>query len=74
MIFSKTEDKGVAYTKLASWFDKVTKSGFKSFNTISTTIYIHYTETLNFFDKRSTNASAESFNAKSKLSELLKEG
>ncbi len=74
MIFSKTEDKGVAYTKLASWFDKVTKSGFKSFNTISTTIYIHYTEILNFFDNRSTNASAESFNAKIKAFRATQRG
>ena len=66
MIFSKTEVKGVAYTKLAHWFNDITDSGFKSFNTISATIYAHYPEILNFFDNRSTNASAESFNAKLK--------
>ncbi|MDA3928068.1 MAG: transposase, partial [Prolixibacteraceae bacterium] len=36
------------------------------FNTISATFYSHYPEILNFFDNRSTNASAESFNAKLK--------
>ena len=66
LIFSKTEVKGVAYTKLAKWFNDVTESEFKSFNTISATVYAHYTEILNFFDNRSTNASAESFNAKIK--------
>lgn len=66
MIFSKTKVKGIAYTKLARWFNDVTNSGFKSFNTISATIYSHYPEILNFFDNRSTNASAESFNAKIK--------
>lgn len=66
LIFSKTKDKGVAYTKLAHWYNEVTESGFDSFNSISATIYTHYKEILNFFDNRSTNASAESFNAKIK--------
>jgi transposase len=66
MIFSKNVDKGVAYSKMAKWFNDVTDSGFKSFNTISATFYSHYPEILNFFDNRSTNASAESFNAKLK--------
>lgn len=66
MIFSHTNDKGVAYTKLAKWFNEVTEADFKSFNTISATVYSHYPEILNFFDNRSTNASAESFNAKLK--------
>jgi len=66
LIFSKTKVKGVAYTKLAKWFNDVTDSEFKSFNTISATIYVHYRNILNFFDNRSTNASAESFNAKIK--------
>ncbi len=38
----------------------------ETFNTTSATIYTHYKEILNFFDNRSTNASAESFNAKLK--------
>lgn len=66
LIFSKTRDKALAYTKLARWYNDVTESGFNSFNTISATIYSHYKEILNFFDNRSTNASAESFNAKLK--------
>jgi transposase len=66
MIFTKTKEKGAAYTKLAKWFNDITDSGFKSFNTISATIYSNYPEILNFFDNRSTNASAESFNAKLK--------
>lgn len=66
MIFSHTKDKGIAFTKLARWYNDVTESGFRAFNTISATIYTHYQEILNFFDNRSTNASAESFNAKLK--------
>jgi len=66
MIFTHTKEKGVALTKLAKWFNDVTESEFKSFNTISATFYSHYPEILNYFDNRSTNASAESFNAKLK--------
>jgi transposase len=44
----------------------VADSGFKSFNTITATVYEHYEEILNFFINRSTNAAAESFNAKIK--------
>lgn len=66
LIYSKTKDKGVAFTKLARWYNDVTDADFKSFNTISATIYSHYINILNFFDNRSTNASAESFNAKLK--------
>jgi len=66
LIYSKTKDKGVAFTKLARWYNEVNDAGFKSFNTISATIYSHYINILNFFDNRSTNASAESFNAKLK--------
>lgn len=66
LIFSLTKNKPVAYTKLAKWYNDVTESGFTAFNTISATIYTHYKEILNFFDNRSTNASAESFNAKLK--------
>ncbi len=74
MIFSNTKSKGVAYTKLARWFNDITDSGFKSFNTISATVYAHYSEILNFFDNRSTNASAESFNAKLKAFRAIQRG
>ncbi len=66
MIFTHNSEKGVALTKMARWFNDVTDSGFKSFNTISATFYSHYPQILNYFDHRSTNASAESFNAKIK--------
>lgn len=66
MIFSFNTDKAIARTKLAKWFNDVSDADFKSFNTITATVYSHYPEILNFFDNRSTNASAESFNAKLK--------
>lgn len=62
----RVKEKGVAYTKLARWYDAVEKAGFKSFNTISRTIQQHYQTILNYFENRSTNAAAESFNAKIK--------
>lgn len=74
MIYSHTNVKGVAYTKLAKWFNDVTESDFKSFNTISATIYAHYPNILNFFDRKSTNASAESFNAKIKAFRATQRG
>ena len=65
-IYNHTKDKIYAYTKLAQWHEKVNQSGFKAFNTISRTIMNHYKTILYYFDNRSTNASAESFNAKIK--------
>lgn len=65
-IFEHTTDKVIAFAKLAKWHEKVNQSGFKSFGTISRTIMNHYQTILNYFDNRSTNASAESFNAKIK--------
>jgi len=65
-IYQSKKGKGVAFTKLAQWYEKVEKAGMKSFNTIAKTIQNHYLTILNYFDNRSTNASAESFNAKIK--------
>ncbi|WP_262916481.1 transposase [Flavobacterium pectinovorum] len=65
-IFEKKNDKIIGFAKLAKWHEKVNQSGFNSFNTISRTIINHYQAILNYFDNRSTNASAESFNAKIK--------
>jgi len=53
-------------TKLSRWFNEVEESGFKSFSTLRKTITNHYRDILNYFDQRSTNAAAESFNAKIK--------
>ena len=65
-IYHQTKDKGVAFSKLAQWYDRVDNSGILAFGTISRTIQSHYLTILNYFDHRSTNASAESFNAKIK--------
>lgn len=65
-IYNTTVDKIYAFTRLAKWAEKVEQAGFKSFNTVSRTINTHHKKILNYFDNRSTNASAESFNAKIK--------
>jgi len=65
-IFNNTKDKTNPLIRLAKWDEKVRQAQFKSFNSISRTLSIHYKNILNYFDNRSTNASAESFNAKIK--------
>jgi transposase len=65
-IFSSTKDKGVGFTRLAQWYNRVEESGLKTFSSVRRTIQNHYLTILNYFDNRSTNASAESFNAKIK--------
>lgn len=65
-IFSQRVTKQIAYKKLALWFNEVEKAGLKSFSKIVDTIHHNYDTILNFFNGRSTNAGAESFNAKIK--------
>lgn len=65
-IFNTATSIGTAYTKLAHWYKDVEQTGFKAFNTIANTITINYKSILNYFVNKSTNASAESFNAKIK--------
>lgn len=65
-IYNQNTLKSVAMLKLAHWFKDVEESGFKSFSTLKNTITNHYNDILNYFERRSTNASAESFNSKIK--------
>lgn len=65
-IYHTTKEKGIAFTRLAQWYNKIEENGNKTFRTIAKSIYEHYPTILNYFDNRSTNASAESFNAKIK--------
>lgn len=65
-IYQSSTEKPVAMTKLAHWYKDVEKAGFKQFNTVMNTISNNYNNILNYFENRSTNASAESFNAKIK--------
>lgn len=65
-IYNTNNDKSVAMLKLAHWYRKVEESGFKNFNIVLNTITVNYQSILNYFNNRSTNAAAESFNAKIK--------
>ncbi|WP_460974161.1 ISAon1 family transposase, partial [Spirosoma migulaei] len=65
-IFENTTDKLYGLARLAKWHEQVRQAGFKAFNTVARSIQNHYPTILNYFDNRSTNASAESFNAKIK--------
>ncbi|WP_294206795.1 transposase, partial [uncultured Chryseobacterium sp.] len=65
-IYNQDIPKSLAMTKLVRWFNEVEESGFKYFSTLRKTITNHYRDILNYFDQRSTNAAAESFNAKIK--------
>ena len=67
IIFSKNTIKDAARLSMAQWYNKVEKAGLHSFNVIAATFYEHYDEILNFYNNRSSNALAESFNAKIKL-------
>ncbi|TKC65691.1 transposase [Pedobacter hiemivivus] len=65
-IFKVCKSKQQAFKKLAIWYNEVEKSGIEAFSTVSRSVQAHYLSILNFFINRSTNASAESFNAKVK--------
>lgn len=65
-ILSHSKNRMIAFKKLAIWYNKIERLGYKSFNTIARTIQNNYETILNYFDNKSTNASAESFNAKIK--------
>ena len=69
-IFTNTTEKIYGLTRLAKWHEKVRQSGFKSFNTVARSIENHYKTIVNYFDNRSTNASAESFMLKLRHSDL----
>ncbi len=66
IIYNNCYDQDIAMTRLAQWYNKVEMSEFKSFKTVMNTISLNYKGILNYFKNRSTNASAESFNAKIK--------
>lgn len=65
-IYNTTSDKQIGLTRLARWYDKVEKLNLKFFRSVIDTMQNNYGIICNYFDNRSTNASAESFNAKVK--------
>ncbi len=65
-ILRLSRNKSVALTKLARWYEEVEKLNCKFFNSVIQTMQNNYGTIANYFENRSTNASAESFNAKVK--------
>lgn len=66
MIFSKILQE-CCTSGHGRWYDKVEEAGVHSFNAIAATFHEHHDEILNFYNCRSSNEVAESFNAKIKL-------
>ena len=62
----KNFSKSQATTQFNEWKEKVTAMKIDEFNTVVNSIEYHLDNILNFFDNRSTNANAESFNSKIK--------
>jgi len=65
-IFTICKSRKIAFKRLALWYNHVEESGIDAFKTVARSVHQHYESILNFFENRSTNASAESFNAKIK--------
>jgi transposase len=67
IIFRNKElDKETAKVKFTEWYGKVTKSTLREVKSVKDTIKQYEDEILNYFEKRETNASAESLNSKMK--------
>ena len=73
-IYRTCTSKEQAFKKLALWYNEVEASAIDSFKTVARSIQTHYLDILNFFHNRSTNASAESFNAKVKAFRATQRG
>lgn len=62
----KNTSKTFAQDQFKEWKQKVAAMKIDQFNTVVNSIEYHLDNILNFFDNRSTNANAESFNSKIK--------
>ena len=65
-IYETAYNREDAVKKFISWYKKVSKYNMDSFITAAQSIYSHRDTILNFFNYRTTNALAESFNSKIK--------
>lgn len=63
----ENKSKITAKLQLTDWVEKTKKLKIEEFNSTAKSISYHLDNILNFFDNRSTNANAESFNAKIKI-------
>ena len=65
-IFNEKTSAGVARLNLSRWHNEVEAFGNNEFNKVLETFENHNTTIINYFERRLTNASEESFNAKIK--------
>lgn len=65
-VYEHCTNKGEAKEKLDAWYRQIEASGIKEFEVPMQSILAHEDTILNYFVDRSTNAAAESFNAKLK--------
>jgi transposase len=64
--YETSPDKQQAKVSLQKWYEKVEQENINIFSATAESIKVHEDTILNYFNNRSTNASAESFNAKLK--------
>ncbi len=60
----QVNEKRNAKQKLLDWIEKISRLEVTEFNSVMHTIEYNFEQILNLFENRSSNASAESFNAK----------
>ena len=65
-VYETSKAREEAQRRFQNWFQKIHASSFDSFKTAAHYLEDHLDTILNYFPDRSTNASAESFNAKLK--------
>lgn len=64
--YEHSQNQFDAKNSLDGWYKKIKEKNIEAFNIAAETIRLRETTILNYFNHRSTNASAESFNAKLK--------
>ncbi len=64
--YEYSHSKEEAVESFKQWYTKVEEKQIESFLVVADSIHLHQATILNYFTNRSTNASAESFNAKLK--------
>lgn len=65
-IYENSQDRKTAEERMQAWFEKVSHSNMPTLFSAANTVRSNLGKILNYFPDRSTNASAESFNAKLK--------
>lgn len=72
--YERNHNQFEAKKSLDKWYEKIKEKNIDSFNIAAETIRLHETTILNYFNNRSANASAESFNAKLKAFRAIVRG